>query len=758
MATINDVARKAGVSVSTVSNVLNNPNVVSEEKYKKVIDAIQELKYVPNLHASNLRTSKKNTIAIVLPELSLFFGQLADEIITGLSDADYSCIVEETHYDPESEIDILKRLIAMGVSGVFLYSCAQEDNSILIGEFTKTDIPIVLIQNCFDSSKFTLVRYSFNKLAARMAAEVQKQPEYVCPDSIMIVTGPLGINYESECLEGFLSAFPQDRLPQTATVRLGVESVCLDFLNLVLNANISDFPRIILTTSENVCAGIKKALEYLKYDSIIYYVGSDSWYHLDDLKSIAFPTPSAKIAKACVKVMLKFLNNPKYFEPEYIKVDDETYTIRDEKKQGSCIVAKPSHNTIRILAYYRPWLEVLQKVIPVFERTHDISVDFELVPTSVEEISRISDIPDSRDTSDDIFIIPHYCMDRFGSRKYLLCLDDFNDPQCDAIKNEYPDGIKKLCNFDSAPLFALPFTFNTQMLFYREDLFERDDIRHQFYREYGIELAPPRTWTDFNLIARFFTKEYNPDSPVQFGTTISMSDKSPITDEFLPRQWSYHGRIFDKETGKPIMTSMQNVKALTNVFETYNYTPGASGADADNNSFYPILNNQTAMLHSFTTYISNIKDKGSIDAKRISCVGMPGGNTLIGGWLFAINKYSQHPEESFQLIKWLCDKAYLEQNAMLGLFNPQSSLLESPHCIKVLPWASNFLKEVSKAGRRESMATLDGRIIYPRAVVELLHKSLSESLLAKRSVEDALNRINTDLTDIYYGKNMRELF
>ena len=80
--TIKDIAKKAQVSRTTVSRVLNDSGYVKEETRKKVMDVIKELNYTPSAIARSLSTSKTNTIGIIVPEINNpFFG----EIIKGIS-------------------------------------------------------------------------------------------------------------------------------------------------------------------------------------------------------------------------------------------------------------------------------------------------------------------------------------------------------------------------------------------------------------------------------------------------------------------------------------------------------------------------------------------------------------------------------------------------------------------------------------------------------------------------------------------------
>lgn len=73
MTNIQKVAEKAGVSVATVSRVINGSGKVTEKTRKRVEDVIAEMNYVPNMLARNFRTSKSKTILIILTNISNLF-------------------------------------------------------------------------------------------------------------------------------------------------------------------------------------------------------------------------------------------------------------------------------------------------------------------------------------------------------------------------------------------------------------------------------------------------------------------------------------------------------------------------------------------------------------------------------------------------------------------------------------------------------------------------------------------------------------
>lgn len=108
-ATMHDVARLAGVSFKTVSNVVNDHPHVSDATRAKVRAAIEELGYQPNLSARSLRSGRSGVIGLAVPELSLaYFAQLAGEVIRAAEKRGLVVLVEQTGGDREKELAVLR--------------------------------------------------------------------------------------------------------------------------------------------------------------------------------------------------------------------------------------------------------------------------------------------------------------------------------------------------------------------------------------------------------------------------------------------------------------------------------------------------------------------------------------------------------------------------------------------------------------------------------------------------------------------------
>lgn len=108
-ATLHDVAKLAGVSIKTVSNVINDYPHIRPATRDRVTAAIDELGYTPNLTARNLRSGRTGAIALALPDLSLaYFAELAAEVIREAEALGVSVLVEQTGGDRTRELELLR--------------------------------------------------------------------------------------------------------------------------------------------------------------------------------------------------------------------------------------------------------------------------------------------------------------------------------------------------------------------------------------------------------------------------------------------------------------------------------------------------------------------------------------------------------------------------------------------------------------------------------------------------------------------------
>jgi LacI family transcriptional regulator len=144
MATIKDVALRAGVGLGTVSRVLNGSGYVSEDARQRVLEAVQALNYVPNAQARAMMTRRTMTLGLVLPDLTNpYFPVLVRGIQDEARRRGYIVILVETNWQPANErqaVDILRR---QSVDGTILVDVTLSD--LLTNTLMNADIPVVLV-------------------------------------------------------------------------------------------------------------------------------------------------------------------------------------------------------------------------------------------------------------------------------------------------------------------------------------------------------------------------------------------------------------------------------------------------------------------------------------------------------------------------------------------------------------------------------------------------------------------------------------
>lgn len=144
--TIYDVAKEAGVSLATVSRVINGLEIVREETRLKVEAAIDKLGYKPNAIAQGLALSKSTNIALVVPEASFgYTGQIINGLIDVAKIYKYNIILHTMSEGIVEIKDIVDEIIKSRVDGVIIYNDKLLEKE--MAEFSKYDFPIVIIGN-----------------------------------------------------------------------------------------------------------------------------------------------------------------------------------------------------------------------------------------------------------------------------------------------------------------------------------------------------------------------------------------------------------------------------------------------------------------------------------------------------------------------------------------------------------------------------------------------------------------------------------
>ena len=169
--TIKDVAKQAGVSISTVSRVINDSKPVTDEVKQRVREVIKETGYVPNPLARSLVTRKSMLIGVVVPEMADPF---VSEILTGIEEVakmyDYDILLSNTYMDKDQEEKSINLLKAKQVEGIIMLTWEVSKESVDLIE--NSGIPAIYISK-------TAGEYDVNTVSTNNKEATKEMTDYL---------------------------------------------------------------------------------------------------------------------------------------------------------------------------------------------------------------------------------------------------------------------------------------------------------------------------------------------------------------------------------------------------------------------------------------------------------------------------------------------------------------------------------------------------------------------------------------------------
>lgn len=224
---IRDVAKHAGVSIATVSHVVNNTRFVKEETKNVVLKSIQELNYSPNAAARSFKTGKRNLIAFIVPDLSNpFFTTLIEEAETVIAKEEFHLLVVNTKETPERELTNL-RFLSNGVVDGFLLASTLENFTEMKG-LIPNHMPTVLVDRVPAGAPYDSVMVAnYQAVYNSVLYLIQKGHT-----KIGYITGLPRITTTIERLDAYRDAMEANKLPCEDLICFGTSMSALVAENL----------------------------------------------------------------------------------------------------------------------------------------------------------------------------------------------------------------------------------------------------------------------------------------------------------------------------------------------------------------------------------------------------------------------------------------------------------------------------------------------------------------------------------------------
>ena len=214
------------------------------------------------------------------------------------------------------------------------------------------------------------------------------------------------------------------------------------------------------------------------------------------------------------------------------------------------------------------------------------------------------------------------------AHKILLPMEEI-EPDISVVLESFVEGLSRQYSYVEDTLYALPVSPSLQMLFYRRDLFESTVMQRLYHEINRAPLVPPKTFSEYNQVARFFTRALNPGSPVDYGTTLTLGSTGVAATEFLTRYFSYTDSLFTPE-GKVLLTNRNALRALENIVEARQCSKDRYCAWWTN-AAQEFAGGDVAMTILYSNFASEIVGPGSKIVNKVGYAVVPGKTPDHGG-------------------------------------------------------------------------------------------------------------------------------
>ncbi|UCZ52850.1 LacI family transcriptional regulator [Bacillus shivajii] len=207
--TIKDIAKRANVSITTVSRVINNQDGIGSDTRRKILEIIEEVGYRPNSIARSMVTKQTKTIGLIIPDVrNPFFPELVRGVEDIVNQSNYSVFLYNTDGNESKELESLRLIKEKKVDGI-VYMCTYgKANRKFQDVVSQSDIPVVLLDRGLDNKMFHGV-YVNNEKAGYIATKHLIDLHH---NKIGCITGPDHIMNSKERLNGYLKALTESEI------------------------------------------------------------------------------------------------------------------------------------------------------------------------------------------------------------------------------------------------------------------------------------------------------------------------------------------------------------------------------------------------------------------------------------------------------------------------------------------------------------------------------------------------------------------
>ena len=691
MATIKDIAKYAGVSHGTVSNVLNHKGNVSTEKILLVEQAAKALGYQMNSQASGLRSGKSKTICIIVPGIDMkMYGKLYAGIEKALHDMNYTIEILCSEGMPDKESRLLKKALSMQPTAIVLASSAYKNE-----EAVPEDTMVVMVDRYVKGFPDNAVFISFDyeragrEIAEKCIRDGNKSVALMC-ENRRYTSNRSFIKGAADVLESEGAYLEVLEVPAPLKFNRAFD---------VLYA--SDPFEAVITMSREDVENIKMAHTFnlrAELPELYSVVSRDFGFENGNMYEMDYKLMGKHIAELILK---KDAGAPdgETCGPGAIQRE----IIEEGRFPQHRVYQRKGEETLKLLTVKNSTSEAVRRLLPLFQEQSGIRVN--VVEAPYDELRKM--VCKMKDESAfDLVRIDMAWM--LGEGGQIFREMDCGNDIIQRIRTSVFDGIPEEYYSVNGTMYTLPLDACVQMLFCRKDLFEDELIKREYYETRRKKLLVPRTYKEYNEIAEFFTRRYNRRSPVSYGTALTYGRSYTAACDLLPRFYEKGGHMPDG-SGKVAVDTQEMRDALTDYLQSIEYAtkePHFWWRE----SAKEFAEGNVAMNILFSSYAADmVHNISSKVAGKIIYAEVPGGRPLLGGGSIGITKSTDKEETCLQFLEWLYSDEIAEMVTYLGGFICNRNIVNNAEILELYPWIQDIeqMFRKGKRGRKEKNERYD---------------------------------------------------
>lgn len=304
--------------------------------------------------------------------------------------------------------------------------------------------------------------------------------------------------------------------------------------------------------------------------------------------------------------------------------------------------------------------------------------------------------------------------------------DDFVATSISLCRNPYQTGA----------LFALPYVGNSQLFFYRKDLFQKHNLK------------APATWDEVLNAAKTISEKETTGAPgggKVYGYVMRAAQGNAAVADFMPIFWAFGGEMFDGN-GQPTVNSPEGIAALKLMIELGKYSPpGYASFNADEVGAH-LLQGTAAMSINWPAWISSFNDPAKSKViGQMEFGQMPGarnpGHAEIGNWLIAIPRDARNSEAAMDFLLWATSAEQMKLSAQRGNPPTRKSVFNDPQLVAKFSSYPAQLRSLESSRPRPRTALWN-------EIENAFGIFLSKANSGELSAEEAMNQANAEIAKI----------